>query len=271
MIPIKRLLFLSSFIFCAGASAQNAVIFQNAYTSGGHSDGGVYVGGSWYGSNYEANQHSVGPFGIYLAGSNYTSNFMRAQGVSYIGGSKGNFGSSLGSPAAPDLSYYQSLSAEYAALPGGVSPNLSAQNNVTLALNNDLTVFNVVAGSFSGYKTLGFTGNGDVVFNVTGNLNSWSWTVNYDPNKITWNFIDATTVNINNTQFTGSIIAPLAQVNQTKTINGLLVANSWTVDGGAELHSYTPVSVPIHTSPIPEPSSVALLTSLAMLVLLRRR
>jgi len=254
------------------ALAQNAVIFGDVYTNGGHSDGGMYVGGNWYGSSFEANQHQADEIGIYLGGSNFTSNFLRAQGTSFIGGAKGNFSGTLGPVTAPDFNYYLALSEGYSALGNSISANLSAMNNVVLTLNNDLTVFNISTSDLTGHKTLDFIGTGNVVFNVTGNLNSWGWSVNYDPNKITWNFIDAATINISDRDFTGSLIAPNAHINQSKSINGLLVGESWTVNGSPELHGYSPVPLPGFppVTPIPEPS-ILFLGAVSLIPLLRRR
>ncbi len=270
-----RFFILSTLLLCFSnrLPAQNAVIFNDAYTQGGHSQGAIYVGGNWYGSNYEANQHEVDDIGIYLSGSNYITNFLRAKGTSFIGGTSGTFSGTLGSVETPDFSYYQELSDRYSSLENGISPDLSAMNNIVLTLEDEITVFNISASDLTGYKTLDFIGTGNIVINVTGNLTSWGWSVNYDPNKITWNFADATSINIDNRDFTGSIIAPNAHVTQSKSINGLLVADTWTVSGSADLRSYTAVDISdlVPTTAVPEPSSCLLGMAAFLLFLHRRR
>jgi len=240
-----KTLLLAASLLTSNAFSQNAVILNDAVTYGGHSDGGVYVKGNWYGTNYEANQHSIGLISIFLGGNNLTSNFLRANnGASEIVGTKGTFYGPQMDFEEPDFDYFAGLSNSYTLLGGG-SANLSAMNNVTLALNGPLTIYKIQSSQLSGMKTLDFTGQGGVVvFNVTGNLSSWGWSVNYDPSKIVWNFIDATTINIDQRQFTGSLIAPNANVTQSQNINGTLIASDWQVNNSVELHSYPLPSVP---------------------------
>ncbi len=247
------------------ALAQNAVIFGNATFYGGHADGQLLIAGNALGTNYELNQHNTSPVAMYLGGSNNTINFLRAnQGSSMIVGNKGNYQGSLTTIPTPDFAYYAGYSNTLQSYTTN-STFTNSQNNVVLNLGNAVNVFSVNASEFSGYKTLDFTGSGIVVFNVTGDLDNWGWNVNYDPNKIIWNFVDAQTININNRQFTGSIIAPNADVYQYQNINGMLVADNWTVYNSAELHNYT-----VPTNLVPEPT-VALLGAIGILTMLKRR
>ncbi len=247
---MTKLLLILLTIGTTFAAQPNAVILKNADTNGGHADGGVFVKQNWSGSSYEPNNHNLTSPGLYLGGDNLTTNFLRVnQGVGTIKGSVGSFQGSLVTTAAPDWTYYENLSESYSSLPGA-PVNLSADNNVHVNLTSGLNVFNVTASQFSNLKTLDFNGTGNIVFNVTGNLNSWGWSVNYNPNKIVFNFIDATSININQRSFTGSILAENATVIQSQNIDGFLLAKNWIVQNSVELH--------YATLPIPEPSSLFL-------------
>ncbi len=237
---------------CALASQPNAVILGDAYTFGGHADGGVFVEGNWYGHSYEPNNHALTTPGLYLKGDNLTTAFLRVnQGVGTLVGAIGSFQGSLVTTAEPDWGYYRSLSDSYAALPG-VPVDLSAENNVHVFLTPGLNVFNVSATQFQGLKTLDFTGSttGTVVFNVTGSLYHWGWSTNYAADKLVFNFLDASSVNIDSRSFTGSLLAPDAVVYQFQNITGLLVAGSWNNFESAELHGAS--------LPVPEPSCMVL-------------
>lgn len=247
------------------AFTQNAVIFNDATFYGGHADGQLLIADDVFGTNYEVNQHNTSSFALYVGGDNNTTNFLRANhGSSMIVGNVGTYQGSQITVPTPNFAYYAGISNTLASYVEN-SHFTNAQNNVNLNLKNDINVFNINSSSLTGYRTLDFIGDGIVIFNVTGNVNEWGWSVNYDPNKIVWNFIDAEIVNINNRQFTGSLIAPNANVTQSQNINGTLIADNWTVYNSAELHNYT-----IPACVIPEPSA-AILGSFGALLLLRRR
>lgn len=239
------------------AAQPNAVILGNATTYGGDSDAGVYVQGNWSGTNYEPNNHNLSSPGLYLGGDNLTTNFLRVnQGVGTIVGAKGNYQGVLTNSAPPNWAYYDGLSESYGSFTGN-SVDLSAPNNIKLTINSGLNVFNVSSSQLTGLKTMDFTGSGTVIFNVTGNLNSWGISVNYDASKILWNFVDATYINIDQRQFTGTLLADEATVEMRQNLTGLLVAKEWTNFGSSELHAAN--------LPIPEPS-VALLAALGLVL-----
>lgn len=245
------------------SSAQNAVILGHANTQGGHADSSVYVQGSWSGTQYEINSHNVEHFALYVGNGNLTTNFLRAQhGISHISGGVGNFDGTLVHIPLMDFTPYAQIPNAYSALAGN-PVDLSAPNNIHITLDKPINVFDINTSQISGYKTVDFNGGGIVVFNVTGNLNDWGWSLNYDPSKVVFNFEDATVVNINNRQFTGSILAPFADVSQQQNVNGFILANNWNVYNSVELHNY---GLP----KVPEPSSI-FLALLGGLFLARRK
>lgn len=224
--------------------SQNAIILGDATTHGGDSDGGVLVQGSWLGESYSVNQHSIDNFALYIGNGNHTTNFLKAQhGISHISGGVGNFEGTIVHIPLLDFTPYEEIPDAYSAL-SGIPVDLSASNNVRITLDKEINVFDVNANQFSSLKTLDFTGTGKVIFNVTGNLVDWGWSVNYPADQVVFNFEDATIVNINSRQFTGAILAPLATVTQSQNLNGYLLANNWVVNGSTELHYYPLAQIP---------------------------
>lgn len=259
----KELFTLLTLSLVSIVNAQNAVILHDAYLYGGHSDGSLLIANNVYGSNYEVNQHSIYANALYIGGDNLVTNFLRVNhGASMIVGNIGNYQGQFNYATTPNWDTYRNFSTTLDAYTP-TNTFVNNPNNITINLSQGINVFDVKSNIFNDYKTVDFTGDGIVVFNVTGNVNNWSWSVNYDPSKVIFNFIDAERVNINNRQFIGSLIAPNADVTQSQNITGLLVADNWTVNNSAELHfSKCPI--------IPEPSTTFLGT-LGMFFILRRK
>ncbi|MGE9266523.1 MAG: collagen-binding domain-containing protein [Verrucomicrobiales bacterium] len=247
---------------------QNAVILGDAYLYGGHAESSVWIQGDVSGSNYEVYK-GVNDMAFYLGGDNKMSNFFRVNnGYADIRGKEGKYQGQTGDIPTPNWASYIHT-AEYLATFAGQSLDTSAHNNIRTEISDGLNIFSLNSSQLSGYKTLDFQGGeGVVVMNVTGDLDSWGWSVNYDPSKIIWNFIDAENVNINNRSITGSVLAPNATVTQKQNIDGFLLAGKWKVYNSVELHDF---GMPrIEVTPIPE-ASVSLFTALAALLGLTRR
>ena len=249
-------------LLISAAPAQNLVALGNANTQAGISQAQVYVAGNWVGTRYDANSLSFPGPAIYLVGNNSVTDSLRpVHRTISIEGTKGHFSGPLVSGPRPNFAAYAGLTNTYGGLTGNTL-DLSAPISVIINLVNDLNVFDVDASQFSGSKTLDFVGTGNVVFNVTGNLTSWDWTVNYDPNKILFNFENATIINIDG-EFTGSILAPNAVLTQSDTITGSVVIKDFVTVGNPSLNYAALVA-------IPESGSVLLILGAAGLILFKR-
>lgn len=110
-----------------------------------------------------------------------------------------------------------------------------------------------------------------LVFNVTGgSLNKYAVQVNaggrYD--QILWNFASASVVNITDTEFDGSLLAPFATVNQYRNIQGNLIASNWNLFNSVENHFGSSITfdgnLPSGQSDVPEPGVFALLAGLGL-------
>ncbi|MDX2064556.1 MAG: choice-of-anchor A family protein, partial [Fimbriimonadaceae bacterium] len=284
------------------ANGFNAFIFENANTTGGHSEGAMAVGGNWA-QGYESFQHN-NPFptvsgfanaGVLVGGNVNVSGVSRLfRGNAYVGGSVSGGsidihggGSTITGNQASIASVFNAQKAyslsqsQYLASLTGASINISDPNNINLNLggnnlNGNLKVYNVNASQLSSLSTFNLSGgNGSetVVVNVHGTNVDWGWQVNYgSKNRLLWNFVDATNINVHNRNLDGSILAVNAHVSQRQNIQGNLIAKSWTNQNGAELHFGNQFrfagSVP--PPPVPEPASMAVL-GMGALAFLRRR
>jgi choice-of-anchor A domain-containing protein len=187
---------------------------------------------------------------------------------------------------APTVENLKKLSTDLAKF-DSVALTLDPKNTnnvkVNLSLNTanadkNLKVYTVDASILGGGRTLDFsgaTGNETIVINVVGKTVDWGWSVNTNDltgnDDIIWNFADTTTLNIQDRQFNGSILAPNATVNQSQNINGTLIAQTWNNKNSAELHSYTfSGKIPLGVS-APEPAGVMTMAGFLGLVLCSRR
>lgn len=272
----------------------NAFIFGNANTTGGHADGSVAVGGSWTGE-YELKQKGAGavPFPTIAGASNvgaYVGNVLTGgniglrslQGSIYYGTKGANAKleaqNGFGVYAGANASIFTQSKSQLTTLStmltdaSSLTINTSDQNNINVNValntsNGNLNVYNLNAANMTGSRTLNFsnvTANDTIVINVYGETVNWDWSMNGGiESKVLWNFVDAKTININSRDFSGSILALNATVNQYKNINGTLIANNWNAYNSSELHfnsSYQfsgdlPGLTPI---PVPEPGSIIL-------------
>ncbi|MES2705530.1 MAG: collagen-binding domain-containing protein [Verrucomicrobiota bacterium] len=151
--------------------------------------------------------------------------------------------------------------------------------------NGNLKVYTIDGSLLGGGKTLDFlkaTGDETIVINVTGDNINWGWSVNVgdETNKgnknplqyedILWNFVDAKTINIRDRQFSGTILAPNATVNQSQNIHGTLIAATWNVTQNSSLTSHTFVGkIPLVSAP--EPAGVMTMGGFLALALFSRR
>lgn len=301
LVAVVSLAWIASHVSAADlgiADSFNAMIFGNANTQGGHAQGAVAVEGNWSGVSYEAMQNTspvpsvpgASNVGIYVGGSVQTSSFLRTDngngyyGVSNNGTMTTNGGYSVMSGATTSIftSAYNYLSNMSSTLAGysGMAINTSDPNNITVdlsqnTLHGNLLVYNLDVSQITGLKTLNFiNGNSSetIVINVTGTtLASWGWSLNYAyDNNVLWNFESATTINIDQRAFDGSLLALHATVNQSQNIEGTLMAQNWNNTGAPELHLGSQFAFTGNLPAVPEPKSAILFVAGVCFILRRR-
>jgi len=149
------------------------------------------------------------------------------------------------------------------------SSNLDAFGNAVFNINGEDLFENSKVQQISLYLNgVSFGAGQSVIFNVSGvDINfakSYNFTDAFGGNvaNIIWNFYEATTLNLNNSNVRGAILAPEATMLNMNTIDGsVFVKNLGTQYGNgmrAEVHTplyrgYVPT-----TAAVPEPSSLAL-------------
>ncbi len=272
------------------ASTFNAFIFGSAYTPGGHSDGAVAVGGSWtmeYNTLMQPLYGVVGSqtkIGDYVGGALAVTNHPSVNngGSVYVGGSYtgginlNGGGSAYTGLGAVDttiftnaLAYSLSLSSYLSSL-GGQTIDTSDPNNWALDVSKiagSMKVVSIDASKLSLLRTLNITGltsSDTLVINVLGTtVSGFGVSVNVGSasqvGQILWNFADATYINISDRQFEGSILAPKAAVVQRMSIEGNLIAATWTTVGSPELHFGSNYTFRGNLqSEVPEPGALAL-------------
>ncbi|MES2705531.1 MAG: choice-of-anchor A family protein [Verrucomicrobiota bacterium] len=284
------------------AGNTNAFIFGNVNTNGGHADGSIVVNGNWSGNYYEVRQHNntplpTAPFAnntaLYIGGSNNVSNYIRTlSGDAYIAGDKNPIQNNGGGHTytasydlAPTIANLKKLSTDLSLL-SSTQMVINDPNNVkvnTASIAGNLKVYTIDGSLLGGGKTLDFLNSSSsdtIVVNVTGASVNWGWSNNYDASRILWNFVDATSISINDREFRGTILAPKATVNQgNANINGTLIAQNWNNTGSNELHSHTftgTVPLPSPAPPVipvaaPEPAGMMTMGGFLALALCSRR
>ena len=178
----------------------------------------------------------------------------------------------------------------------GVAANSTASlSNGALTFNaspnaGGVAVFDVNTSLFSGASSvvINLDGAASVIINVNvdscvTNVCTFAPTANFQSptgyaSTVLWNFVNATNLNFT-TEFGGSILAPVATVSNSVSIDGTLVAANDASSSHGELHLYGYTGTFPGTSgsagnstPAPEPASLALIGSgIAGLAAVRRR
>ncbi|MDB6136399.1 MAG: hypothetical protein JWM59_4642 [Verrucomicrobiales bacterium] len=280
------------------AGDTNAFIFRNATTNGGHAQGSIVVGGNWGGTSYEARQQSTSAApalgtntSVYIGGNDSItgdkgSNFIRAMSGNVV--IKGTYSAqnvdaqnggtvSAGSyDLAPTIANLQKLSSDIALL-SGTAITINDPNNVKVdlsAIAGNVKVLNIAASALTGNSTLDFlnsTSSDTVIINVTGTGSvNWGWSTNFDATRILWNFADTTSLAVGSRSFTGTILAPKADVTQSQNIDGTLIAKSWTNNNSVELHNFAfNGNIPLVSAP--EPAGMMVTGGFLGLALFSRR
>lgn len=226
-------------------------------------------------------------------GANGGGNVNNGGSVNYIASNAGHFnlngGGSIkhGVPTFSMADFSTPLNALESQLAGMANANgvLNAAdpNNFTFNLTGNAastSVFNLTTRQLGSAANINFSGTaGTVIINVrydgaVGGDGAKAFTINgnfndnsHMGNRLVWNFVDTTAVNFRG--WYGAVLAGGSTVSAGSAMNGFLYAANYV--GNGELHDRTFAGV-LPTSPVPEPSSWAMLgAGLAVLAFVRRR
>ncbi|WP_439534696.1 collagen-binding domain-containing protein [Polymorphobacter sp.] len=259
----------------------------------------VVVGGDVKGMNFNAQN------GTMQVGGNL-QNFNGSSGGAYqVGGSTSGNINANGSTITTGLgtAFASSVVAGLVAERDSLSANLNglsqtlagmtlADNPSSVLVGSQGPVFNAVAGD-NGFALFTIDANllsmGQINFSFLGDpmpivVNVLGQTVNWNANPVgaynaslnpwlIWNFVDATTINVDR-MVHGSMLAPLATITNSTAIEGTIVALNMNMRGEVHLGSYAGGSDWLLPEPIPEPASWAMLITgfgLVGAVMRRRR
>jgi choice-of-anchor A domain-containing protein len=260
-IAVGGLGLTSSQIAFNASSNYNTLIKSDPASLGGLNNIGLYVNGN---ANFSSGGQLNNGGNAYVSGNFSTGNpfDLNGGGYLYYGGSLSGTvqgGSSVNSNLVNSAyftqqqTYSQNQSAQLAGETANASINTNVANNWNVnyggtVQNNTQYVVDLTASELAGYGgnavTLGlggFNSTDTLIIDVTGAVvNNFGISVNSNglQNRILWNFENATTVDINNRQLEGSVLAADATVNQSQVIEGNLIAKNWNTYNGVELHSY---------------------------------
>lgn len=166
---------------------------------------------------------------------------------------------------------FSSLSSQLDAMLVNGTVNSSDSNNFRITGNSSsaISVVDIAATSLTAARGITLNPNGSqlVVVNVHGT--SGTFQANFlggsqaaAPNFL-WNFVDATSLNLTGPRWSGTILAPLADVNALRGISGGMFSKGLTLSDEAH---YRPL-----VTVIPEPSTLGLMAASLLLLLKRRR
>ncbi|MBW8812173.1 MAG: choice-of-anchor A family protein [Caulobacterales bacterium] len=240
--------------------------------------GTVKVGGSISGGTVNANNTAVyvnGDVANVNAHDVYYGGALGANvnGVKHAGDtSQATLGADLAAQAAAYATDFADLSAYLDGLtPSGPLSSLLTYSGQTAKFNagagTGVAVFDIadLAAALAGMSNIQFTLPTTydlVVINVTSPSFTMSGGVNFNGptnlgQKVIWNFVNATTLNLGSSFF-GSVLAPNATLTNGNFIEGSVVAKSVNQNGEIHMNNLTGGLGPIAT-PTPEPAAWALM------------
>lgn len=275
------------------ASGFNAVIFGDVQLIGAESEGAIAVGGNLSAQQLyqvapkaKATLNGVPNIGLYVGGNVQAQNGLRLESGAdaYVAGSVNslmfNGGGQLFNTVDQDFfarTRQRSIQQSnfLASMPGSAI-NTSDQNNYKFdlaTLEGDLKILTITAFDLSRLATLGLqnaTGSETVVINVLGGGTVTSGVnANVDgllQGRVLWNFAEANRVVVGR-QFTGSLLAPGAVVEQGALIQGQIFADGWVQTRAEEIH-WKPFT---GSAPVPEPGVMTALAIAGLAAVSRRR
>lgn len=256
------------------------VVLVNDFNARVHVEGATFVGGNLTsGELSEFNHKNLTPAGYdgLRVGGTVSGKFkvMHGESVSYnasngaqIECQGGGGGSTCITAGANHAAERAQLAAEMAALSllydskttNGVLSVNTNQVKLTYTGSDELAVFDVQASAVF-FQNAGIElilGNATrAVINVHGNVTTYNTNLNgaWNHANTLWNFVGATSVNLEQTPWRGTILAPSAAVFNGGGIDGSLYAQSYSNSTLREIHGFrwTP-DVP--TASVPDGGSV---------------
>ncbi len=196
---------------------------------------------------------------------------MNSQGVVRTGeAAYSAFQADVGWTTATLAAGFSSLSSQLDAMLVNGTVNASDFNNFTITGNSSsaISVVDINATSLAAARGITLAPNGSqlVIVNVHGT--SGTFQANFLGGSLAaarnflWNFVDATSVNLSGPRWNGTVLAPFADVNAQRGIEGGMFSSGLTLSDEAH---YRPL-----VTVIPEPSTLGLVAA-GLLLLLRRR
>jgi choice-of-anchor A domain-containing protein len=275
----------------------NAVITGN-FASTADVEGRTLVGGNvtrgatFFGKPGDASPSSASGLTVFGDVTSSGSMSVNNGGGATIGGTSSaiinaNGGGTVTTGAAASLPDFGStfrapllaLSSALARLPTDSSlpsspPGFPNNVPVTASAGTGMAVFRITADQLDDYASfrVNLNGRSGAIFNVSGA--SYTGNANFlnalaVARDIIWNFTEATSLAFN-TQWGGTVLAPLATVTNSTPIEGTLFAASYV--GSGELHSQPFRQALPPATLVPEPASIMLYgLGLAWLLTARRR
>lgn len=138
-----------------------------------------------------------------------------------------------------------------------VQDEWNPNNWVFSGSGSEIEYFSLTAGQLDSFNDLFFSSiaaGTTLVFNVSGtevNLN-WQWQVLNNDYNVLFNFYEATSLTIDETELRADVLAVNATVNPgTGRLYGTIVADTW--------NNSVSLGTPVAVTPVPEPSSYALM------------
>ncbi|BEV08884.1 choice-of-anchor A family protein [Methylophilus sp. DW102] len=250
----------------------NVFVFGNYESNNWNSiSGAVAVGGNANISTSTISNSAKNSYGL-VVGGNLTKSYGNVTGTTWVGGSV----------TKPQYDYYNSYST------AATSPIDFVSAKTQLNALSDNLAATASTGSVSyNYGTNGYlsgTGSSVEYFTLSGsdlsNINNWSFSniasgstlilnvsgssVNltggwsaFSAYNVLFNFYDATSLTLNNINFSASILATDATIyGSSGNVTGTVVANNWNNSLTLGNSKFSSVAV---TTPVPEPHNYALL------------
>ena len=225
-----------------------------------------------------------------VSGVNFNSGAWVQGGVSGTNFNGGSFATLAAAPASLQIAAAAASSTDFASVMGNLSDALAALpgSGSSVSFVGNKAVFTAVA--VGGIAVFDVTAIDTTVFSKgefefvnfgsanTVIINSDESTASIAANflggnaqgigaKTIWNFRDADTLTLNN-QFGGAVLAPTAALRNNQNIEGAVVVGSLEQYGEIHLQAFTG-NLPV--SPVPEPSTLALMAGGLLALAARRR
>lgn len=279
------------------ASGYNIYVLGDLKLSNVDAEGRVAVAGNaklanyGIGSKFSGNPSAAGTTLVVGGDLDYRGGEVHYGSAVHGGTLTGNFGIPRGSVSQGNPLDFAGLSNELTTASSYLGA-LESTGTTTLqwggvyltGTGKDLNVFTLEAAALASanHFVIDAPAGATVLVNITGNAGTMKGmgfdfrdyngdgTGSTSMQKVLYNFVDATSLNIHSIGVKGSILAPKANVTfQNGNIDGQLIAGS--LEGNGEAHQYAFEGDLPSSLQVPEPSSLLLAAAGGLLVLRRRR